>query len=391
MPDHNALTVLQVIPDLAAGGAERTTIEMAQAVTAAGGRALVASRGGRLEAALKAAGGELLRLDMATKNPFSMRVNASRLADIIRREGVSIIHARSRAPAWSALWAARRTGIRFITTYHGAYKGRSALKKLYNSVMARGDMVIANSAWIAEHIAAEHGLSPDRIVTIPRGVDLAQFDADTIIDSRVTGMQSLFGLAGSAETFVAIMPARMTVWKGHAEAIRAVAALPAGLRARIVLIFVGDAQGREAYVRELVSLAENLGIAGQTRILGHVDDVPAALKASHVMLAPSVEPEAFGRSAAEAGALGLPVIATDHGGARETVIHGVTGLRVPPGDTNALRDAIAAVMEMPEDDRLTMGKAAREYIRSMFSTTALQQATLSVYQSLLDQSRTRPR
>ena len=169
-------TILQVIPHLAAGGAERTAIEVTEALTAAGARSLVASQGGRLEAELVSAGGELIRIDnLPTKNPLAIRANAGVLAKIAADRKVSLIHARSRAPAWSALWAARQAKLPFVTTYHGVYSAKGGLKRLYNSVMARGDRVIANSDFTARHILAEHPWANGRIVTIHRGVDIAKF------------------------------------------------------------------------------------------------------------------------------------------------------------------------------------------------------------------------
>jgi len=236
-------TILQVIPDLSAGGAERTTIEVAEAIVAAGGRALVASRGGRLEAALQGVGGEVIHMDAATKSPRRIWANSRQIALLVRSEGIDLIHARSRAPAWSALWAARATKVPFVTTYHGAYNARSGLKRLYNSVMARGDMVIANSAWIGEHIHITHGTPRDRIVVIPRGVDLTRYHPGQVIGARLEAARRSFGLSPQERTVI-LLPARLTRWKGHPEAIDAFAMLNGDVRASCVLIFAGDAQGR---------------------------------------------------------------------------------------------------------------------------------------------------
>lgn len=379
-------TILQVIPDLSAGGAERTVIEVAQAIVLAGGRALVASRGGRLESALSEVGGELIRLDMGSKNPLTLWRNASRLSAIIRREQVDIIHARSRAPAWSALWAARRTGIAFVTTYHGAYNARTPLKKRYNSIMARGDVVIANSEWTARHIETEHPGAKGRVVTIPRGVELDRFSRTAVNPQRIEAVRAAFGLP-RPDMRVILLPARLTRWKGQPEAITAFAMLPAELRAQCVLVFAGDAQGREEYQQGLLGQAETVGIRGQLRLLGHLDDMPAVLAAADIVITPSIEPEAFGRSAAEAAAMGLPVIAFDHGGARETVIDGETGLRVSPGDTAALSDALRRLLLLAPADMAAMGRRGRAYVETRFSTRALQESTLKVYQSLLGEHR----
>ena len=171
-PDLSGQTILQIIPDLAAGGAERTTIEMAEAICNAGGQALVASAGGRLENDLRNAGGELIKMPLGRKNPISLWHNAWKLKQLIEEREINLLHARSRAPGWIGLIAARTANIPFITTYHGAYSGKSALKIYYNSVMARGSHVIANSQWTADHLTAIHKIDPAIVTTIPRGIDL---------------------------------------------------------------------------------------------------------------------------------------------------------------------------------------------------------------------------
>lgn len=380
-------TILQVIPDLSAGGAERTVIEVCEAVVLEGGRALVASRGGRLESALLKVGGELVRMNMASKNPFTIGGNALQLARLVRERRIDLVHARSRAPGWSALWAARKTGVPFVTTYHGAYTVRNGLKRAYNSVMARGDVVIANSRWIAEHITKEHAIPPERIVTIYRGVDLDRMKRSAVGEARLTMARERLGGIGT-NMFQFILPARLTGWKGQREAIMALAGLPPGLRERAMLVLAGDAQGRTDYSDGLVELASRLGVDAQVRILGHVDDVAAQLCIADVMISAATEPEAFGRSGAEAAAMGLPVIATDHGGSREVVRDGITGTLVPPGDVDALTQAMVSMMTMPADRRAAMGEAGRAFVEANFSTRTLQLATIQVYLSCLNRGRT---
>lgn len=373
------MNVLQVIPELDAGGAERTTLEIAEAVVAAGGRALVASEGGRLEGELDAIGADLVRLPVKSKNPLTIWRNAGRLADLVRREGVDIIHARSRAPAWSALLAARRTGAVFVTTYHGTYNARSELKRRYNAVMARGAVTIANSAFIADHVAREHPGLARRIEIIPRGVDLGPFDPERVEPARANAHREGWQVPVGAP--VILLPARLTRWKGQLLAIEAVSRL-APRDPAPVLVLAGDAQGRDAYVREIEARAKELGVA--IRLPGHVGDMPGALMAADLVLAPSLEPEAFGRSAAEAQAMGRPVIVADHGGAREVVEHGVTGWRVPPGDAGALAAAIETAFSLSPQARAAMARAARQRVEAHFSKRALQENTLRVYRELLD-------
>lgn len=374
--------MLQVIPELDAGGAERTTLEIAQAVADAGGLPLVASLGGRLEAELEAVGGRLVHMDVKSKNPVVMLNNADRLAELVAAHGIEIVHARSRAPAWSALFAARRTETCFVTTYHGRYNARSGLKRWYNSIMARGDAVIANSHFIANHIGAEHGALIARrkplLRVIPRAVDMDRFDPAAVDAERVAGMRAKWEIPDGAP--VILLPARLTRWKGQGLAIEAVARL-SGSETAPVLVCAGDAQGRTGYTQHLRERALKMGVT--LRLPGHEADMPAALLAADAVITPSLEPEAFGRAAAEAQAMGRPVIAADHGGAREVVAPGETGWLIPPGDADALARALDTALRMGQHDKDALARAARSRMAAHFSKTALQEATLRVYRELL--------
>lgn len=382
-PDLSGKTILQVIPDLAAGGAERTTVEMAEAITGAGGRALVASSGGRLEKALVDAGGELIRLNAGSKNPLIIRKNTKLIEALIAEHKISLIHARSRAPGWSAYVAAQRTETPFVTTYHGAYSGRSGLKKRYNSVMARGDLVIANSEWTAAHVMEIHETPSDKIITIPRGVDLEAFNPQNVSDSRKQDVRLSWGVPEDDPRIRLVLPGRLTSWKGQALAIDAIGALDSNERAMLQMILTGDAQGREKYVTELEDkiIAHKLG--GTVTIAGHTSDMPAAYALADIVLAPSTRPEAFGRVAAEASAMAKPVIVADHGGQRETVIEGETGTRAESGSVTALTACIRTLIHLRPEARDAMGRAGQAYIRKNYSKKQLQAATLNVYGRLL--------
>jgi len=370
--------VLQVLPSLDSGGVERGTIEIAQAVTAAGGRALVASEGGRLAAAIERAGSRHITLPMASKNPATMGLNALRLGRLVRSERVGLIHARSRAPAWSALLAARRTGARFVTTYHGVYNEGVPLKRRYNAVMAKGDRVIAISHFVANLLAARHAVEPSRIRIIPRGVDAGLFDLGRVTGPQVARLADAWRLPEGAP--VVMLPARLTRWKGAAVLIDAMARLA---HADVCCVLVGATQGRERYAKQLEAQARALGIAGRVRLVGHCDDMPAALALADVVVSASLDPEGFGRAVIEAQAMERPVIVTDHGGATETVEHGVTGWRVPPGDAGALAAALDYALGLQPDDRRALGARARASVLAHYTTAAMQAATLDVYRELL--------
>lgn len=377
-------TILQVIPHLSAGGAERTTIEVAEALKAAGAKALVASVGGRLEGELSRAGAELIRIDrLATKSPFGIYGNASILAKIIAKHKVDLVHARSRAPAWSALWAARRMKKPFVTTYHGVYNAKSAPKKLYNSVMARGDLVIANSEFTAAHVRKEYPEAASQIVTIPRGVDIGKFSPDAILPARKAVLAKAWRLPAEGADAVILLPARMTGWKGHREAIAAAAQLMTAKDLPWRMIFAGDDQGRAGYLQELAHLITQHGLDDRIAIVGHCDDMPAAFALSDIVIAPSNEPEAFGRVAAEAGALGVPVIGSSVGAQGEIIVDGKTGFVVPPMNPAALADAIRKLLVAGPEGRKLMGEAAQTRVRQKFTTAALQEATLAVYERLM--------
>lgn len=378
------LAVLQVTPALETGGVERTTIEVAEAITQAGGLALVASRGGRLESDLMAAGGELAPMPMDSKNPFVMWMNAQRLVKLARARGVRLIHARSRAPAWSALWAARTLKIPFVTTYHGVYNARSSLKRFYNRVMARGDVVIANSDYTREHVIREHNADPNVVVTIPRGADFSRFDPDKITIERLKTVRAQFGLDDADERIVVLLPARLTRWKGQTVLIEAAADVLTQRPGSCVFVLAGDAQGRDGFRAELADLARARGVGDAVKIPGHVYDMPAALSACDIAVFPSTDPEAFGRGAVEAQAMGTPVVVTAHGGLKETVRDGDTGIHVPPHDAAALARAIIQLIDMGEDGRRAMGAAGRAHALARYSVDALKEATLAVYQRLLE-------
>jgi glycosyltransferase involved in cell wall biosynthesis len=376
--------VLQVIPELETGGAEQTTLDMAAAIRAAGGRALVASEGGRMEARLAEAGGELIRMPAASKNPLVMAANARRLAAVIRRERVTLVHARSRAPAFSALRAARATGTPFIATYHGVYNARGPLKRWWNAVMTRGELVIANSAYTREHVIAEHGVSPERVIAIPRGVDLGRFSPKTVAPERVSALCDAWGLSGDDSRPKLLLAGRLTRWKGQGLLIDALARLVAeGGCSDLTVILAGDDQGRGAYRAELESAVAKHGLSDNVQLVGHVDDMPAAYRLADLAAAPSLEPEAFGRTAVEPQAMERPVLAADHGAVRETVVDGVTGWRVSPRDVHAWAEALNTALQAGPERWAAMGRAGRTRATELYSVEAMTAATLEAYRRVL--------
>jgi glycosyltransferase involved in cell wall biosynthesis len=374
--------ILQIVPSLDTGGAERTTIDIARAVTQAGWGALVATHGGRLAPELAQAGGELIAMRVDSKNPFVIRANAGVLARLIRGRNISLIHARSRAPAWSAMMAARRCGIPFVTTYHGIYQAKEPFKRWYNSVMAKGDVVIANSEWTAEHVRRTY--APKRLVTIPRGIDLNYFDPAKVDSYRVTALRARWHVRNDER--LVLLPGRLSRWKGQLVLLGAVGLLrktgrlPAGVR----VVIAGDAQTRDAYREELKQAVMRYELQGIASIEDHIDDMAAAYCAADIVVSASTDPEAFGRVPPEAAAMGRPVIATDHGGVRETVLNGESGLLVRPGDVGAIADALADLLARPQAELAAMGAKGRDHIVRNFSLERMCERTLDVYRSLLE-------
>ncbi|MEM7566742.1 MAG: glycosyltransferase family 4 protein, partial [Pseudomonadota bacterium] len=375
--------VLQIVPALDAGGVERTAVDIAAGLAARGCTALVASQGGRLTGELESVGGRHVTLPLASKNPAVMLANARRLQRLIARERIDIVHARSRAPAWSALMAARATSRAFVTTYHGAYgQGigiAGAMKGVYNGVMARGDVVIANSGFTRDLILARHGPDPSRVRVIHRGTDLARFDPGRVSDADIAARRGRWGL--TAEERVVLLPGRLTGWKGHRVLLEAAATLAAP---GIALVFVGDPQGRDGYVASLDNLAAERGL--RLVLPGHDADMAPVYAAADIVVVPSTEPEAFGRTAVEAQAMGRPVIVADHGAMPETVIAppepGWTGWRTPPGDADALASALQEALSLDGASRAALSARARAQA-ARFGLARMVSQTLAVYDELL--------
>jgi glycosyltransferase involved in cell wall biosynthesis len=375
--------ILQVIPALSAGGAERSTVDIARALVRCGFRALVATQGGRMEHELAAAGGELIKMPVASKSPWRILRNARALAKIIREQNVVIIHARSRAPAWSALLAARRCGIPFVTTYHGVYNARTRLKRWYNSIMARGDAVIANSQWTARHILAVYRFQPKRLKVIPRGMDLDYFNPVKVEPDRVQTMREWWGAKDGER--VVLLPGRLTRWKGQLVFARAFGKLKreGRLPERVRAVIAGDAQGRRSYVQEVIATITREGVSDTVILATHIGDMPAAYLAADIVVSASTDPEAFGRVPPEAAAMGRAVIATDHGGARETVLSGESGLLVKPNSATALADALAELLAKSPAQLAAMGRAGRAHIQETYTVEHMCGETLRLYGMLL--------
>ncbi len=371
-------TVLQVLPALNTGGVERSTIEVAEAIVNAGGRALVVSSGGNMVHEITRVQGEHIQMQVHSKNPFIIFNNIARLVNLIKDHEVDVVHVRSRAPAWSAYFAAKQTEKPLVVTFHGTYSIGNFLKRKYNSIMTSGDRIIANSRFIAGHMRRIYGVPVNKIRVIHRGVDLSRFDPQKISAERVVALANKWRLEDGHP--VIMLPGRLTRWKGQTLFIDAIKRLN---RRDICCLLVGDAQGRDGYRKELETMVEHLDLGEIVRIVDHCDDMPAAYMLSDVIVSASTDPEAFGRVVIEAQSLGRPVIATAHGGAQETVIENETGWLVPPSNVAELAKTLEKALNLSPENRSIMSQKGIANIRDHFSKDTMCSKTLDVYNEVL--------
>ena len=411
-PPVGGVAVLQVLPALGDGGVEESAVEMGIYLKNNGLKPFVASAGGAKVARLDAAGVAHVTLPLQRKNPVALAMNAVKLLIFIKQNNIKLVHARSRAPGWSAWAAARLAGVPFITTFHGTHKFNNPLKKLYNSSMARGDVVIANSRFIARHVVESYGLPAHKLVLAQRGVDAAKFglkaetaghksgpqaaksgkkgaeaDENAFLSAKQAARASLrtqHGVLVEENTPCIVMIGRLTRWKGQHVLIDALATLshthPA-LRWQAVLVGSGGRKGA-AYEQQLRAQVHAANLASRVHFAGSRSDVVAFYKAAHVAVSASIEPEAFGRVAIEAMASGTPVVASAHGGSLETVIDGQTGLLVPAGNAPALAAAIASTLQNPTA-AARMAAAGRAHVAQHFTSQQTCAAEWQAYAHIL--------
>jgi glycosyltransferase involved in cell wall biosynthesis len=370
--------ILQVLPELNSGGVERGTIDMVKALESNGFEALVASAGGRMVNQVTAAGGKHIQLPLASKNPLTMYRNIKKLIKIIKNNDVDLVHARSRVPAWSAYFACKKTKCPFITTFHGAYSISNGLKKRYNSVMVKGSKVIAVSEFIKKHIKDNYEVKDSNIIVIHRGADLDQFDHDKVPKSRVINKAEELKI--DYDKPIILLPARITSWKGHEFLLDALARIP---KDKYMCLFVGEHDKHQKYLKAINRKINDLGLSGSIRIINNVMDMPALYSLVDIVISASMRPEAFGRVAIEAQAMERLLIATNHGGACETVIDEKTGWLVEPGNVDQLAETLEKLLKISAKKRKTITGAAKKHIKNNFSLVNMTKQTIDVYNSVL--------
>ena len=370
--------IVQILPALNNGGVERGTVEMAEAIIRAGGHAVVISSGGLLEAQLQRIGAEHITLNVATKNSLKWPFIRRQVKDTLRSVGADLVHIRSRAPAWIALSAAKNLGIKTITTIHGRFKAGHIFKRLYNSIMTRSDRIIAISNYIEGLTLGQFPKVKHKISVIHRGVDVDLFNPQAVSAQRVINVADKLSLPDGVP--VVILPARPTAWKGASILIAAMSKL---IHLDYVLVLMGAGDGSDDYINTLNKQFEQVGIAEKCRISPSISDMPAALMLSDVVVMPSITPEPFGRVAIEGSAMGCPVVAFDHGGASESVIHGKTGWLATPSDVDDLADCIGKALSLNQNQRQKMAVHGQKYVEKQFTSEKMCQSTINVYVDLL--------
>ncbi len=381
-PDLSGRTVIQLIPSMQSGGAERGTVEVAAGIVEAGGTALVISApGGRMIAELENAGARHIPLEVGKKSPLAVRANAKKVAAIAVQEKADLLHARSRIPAWVANKASQISGIPYLATWHGIHHG-GALKQRYNKSLILGERVIAVSHFTGRHIAETYGVGEDRLRVIPRGVDLSRYRPENVAGGRIIKLSEQWKVPDGVP--VVLMPGRLTELKGHRVLIDAVDRIRAEIGDwKFVVVIVGDDQGNSGYRASLEKEIEKRDLWNVMRMAPHCDDMAAAYKLADIVVVPSTSPEAFGRVPVEAQAMGAMVVAAGHGGLAETVIEGETGFLFTPGDAASLAKALQAALTIDLETRERLSSVASSRVHTEYDARLMVSRTLHVYEEIL--------
>ena len=377
--------ILQIIPNMEIGGAERTVLEITSFLKDTNFSSLVLTSGGKLIDDLEKANIEVIKLKIDKKNPYSIIKNFFLFIKIFREKKINLVHVRSRAPAWSAIFAAKKLGIPVLTTWHGHVSNSSFIKKIYNSIMLKGDAVIANSIYTAENISKIYAINKSKIDIIPRGVDVNNFKKSDINSHEIAKIKENWKIFDK-EKVIILLPARLTKWKGHEVAIEAINLLKGeSFFKNIVCLFAGEQKNSEKYIHNLNRLISSYSLEKKIRLIGKVENMPLAYHASDVILSPSIEPEPFGRIPIEAQASGKIIISCDAGAVKDTIKSGknFTGFKAIPNNSESLADKIKIALKMENEEIQSMQKRAIMNVKNNFSLESMCKKTLEVYNRLL--------
>ena len=379
------IKVLQVIPRLGYGGAETGCYDIAHYLPENNCKSFIVTSGGELTKFVDKQKVKLIRLPVHSKNPLLILINALILIGIILFFNISIVHARSRAPAWSCLLAAKITKRKFVTTFHGTYNFSGKIKKFYNSVMVRSDLIIAGSNFIFSHIKENYSEFLEfkkKFLVIFRGINVDYFDPSTKLESDEKKLLKKWEI--NKEKKLILVPGRLTSWKGQELLIEAInlVKIELGYEAFHVVI-LGSDQGRDLYKKKLIRLTEQFRLTNQIKFIDHCKDMALAYYISDIIISPSIEPEAFGRVAVEAQSMERLIIASNIGGSNETIINDKTGFLFEAGDVKSLSKRIIQAIKMDESSIKLLGREGRKNVIQKFNVEKMCFSTYSEYKRLL--------
>ena len=380
------LKVLQVIPKLGYGGAETGCYDIAHYLSENNCGSYIVTSGGELLKFIDKKKVKIIKLPVHSKNPLIIFINFLALIFIILINNISIVHARSRAPAWSCLMAAKITGRKFVTTFHGTYNFNSKIKKFYNSVMVRSDLIIAGSNFIFSHIKENYTKylnAKKKLLVIFRGINVDYFDPTTKLDSDEKKLLKKWEIEKDKK--IILLPGRLTGWKGQEVFIEAInlVNIELGYEAFYAVI-LGSDQGRDLYKKKLIRLTEQYRLINQVKFIDHCKDMALAYKVSDIVVSASIEPEAFGRVAVEAQSMEKPIIASNIGGSNETVIDEKTGFLFESNNAKSLSQKILKILSMDEASLNSIGREGRKNIIQKFNVEKMCFSTYSEYKRILN-------
>ena len=380
------LKVLQVIPKLGYGGAETGCFDIAHYLPENGCESFIVTSGGELIKFINKEKVKLIKLPVHSKNPLIILFNTIALIFIIIFNNISIVHARSRAPAWSCFFATKFTRRKFVTTFHGTYNFKSKLKKFYNSVMVRSNLIIAGSNFIFSHIKENYSdylNLKNKLLVIFRGINVDYFDSTTKIETEEKQLLKNWGIEENKK--IILLPGRLTSWKGQELFLEAVnlVNIQLGYEAFYAVI-LGSEQGRDLFKKKLIRLVEQYRMTKQLKFISHCKDMALAYKVSNIVVSSSIEPEAFGRVAVEAQSMEKVIIASNIGGSNETIIDGKTGYLFETGNPQSLCEKILKVLNLDETTLKTLGAEGRKNIISKFNVEKMCFSTYSEYKKLIN-------
>ena len=380
------IKVLQVIPKLGYGGAETGCYDIAHYLAEKNCKSFIVTSGGELIKFIDKKKVKLIKLPVHSKNPVLIFLNSIFLVGIILYYNISIVHARSRAPAWSCFFATRLTKRKFVTTFHGTYNFKGKLKKFYNSVMLRSDLIIAGSNFIFSHIKENYSEFLDtkkKFLVIFRGINVDYFDPSTKLETEEKKLLQSWEI--NNEKKIILMPGRLTSWKGQELFIDAInlVKIELGYEAFHVVI-LGSDQGRSLYKKKLIRLTEQYRLNKQVKFINHCKDMALAYKVSDIVVSASVEPEAFGRVAVEAQSMEKIIIASDIGGSNETIVDQKTGFLFSSGNASSLSKKIIQVITTDELSLDLIRKEGRKNVIKKFNVEKMCFSTYSEYKRLLN-------